>query len=64
MKCSQDVRAMSDQMEELVKNSQILANSVVEEANNQSRITGMTEETFSHVEQMAKELLELSKIDK
>ena len=63
-KCSQDVREMSDQMEELVKNSQILANSIVEEANNQSRITGMTEETFSHVEQIAKELLELSKIGK
>ncbi len=64
MKCSQDVRTMSNRMEELVKNSQTLANSIVEEANNQSRITGMTEETFSHVEQIAKELLELSKIDK
>ena len=63
-KYSQDVREMSDQMEELVNNSQILASSIVEEANNQSRITGMTEETFSHVEQIAKELLELSKIDK
>ncbi len=62
--CSQDVREMSDQMEELVKNSQVRASSIVEEANNQSRITGMTEETFSHVEQIAKELLELSKIDK
>lgn len=64
MKCSQDVRGMSEQMEELVKNSQILADSIVEEANNQSRITEMTEETFSHVEQIAKELLELSKTDK
>ncbi len=63
-KCSQHVREMSDQMEELVNNSKVLANSIVEEANNQSRITGMTEETFSHVEQIAKELLELSKIDK
>lgn len=63
-KCSQDVREMSNQMEDLVKNSQILASSIVEEANNQSRITGMTEETFSHVEQIAKELLELSKINK
>ena len=51
-------------MEEQVKNSQILASSIVEEANNQSRITGVTEETFSHVEQIAKELLELSKIGK
>ncbi len=64
MKCSQDVRTMTDQMEELVKNSQILANSIVEEANNQSRITDVTEETVTHVEQIAKELLELSKIDK
>lgn len=63
-KCSQDVREMSNQMEELVKKSQILASSIVEEANNQSRITGLTEETFSHVEQIAKELLELSKISK
>ena len=55
---------MSDQMEELVKNSQVRASAIVDEANNQSRITGMTEETFSHVEQIAKELLELSKIEK
>ncbi len=63
-RCSQEVRGMSDQMEELVRNSQVRVSSIVEKANNQSRITGMTEETFSHVEQIAKELLELSKIDK
>ncbi len=62
--CSQDVREMSGQMEELVKNSQVRASSIVEKANNQSRITGITEETFSIVEQIAKELLELSKIEK
>lgn len=60
--CSQDVRKMSDQMEELVKNSKNLADAIVEKANNQSEITGMTEETFSHVEQIAKELLEVSKM--
>lgn len=60
---SQDVREMSNQMEELVKNSKTLADSIVEKANNQGKITGMTEETFSHVEQIAKELLELSKIN-
>lgn len=60
--CSQDVRKMSDQMEELVKNSKTLADSIVEKANNQSRITGMTEETFSHVDQIAKELLEVSRM--
>lgn len=60
--CSQDVRKMSDQMEELVKNSKNLADSIVEKANDQSKITGMTEETFSHVEQIAKELLEVSKM--
>ena len=53
---------MSDQMEELVKNSKNLADAIVEKANNQSEITGMTEETFSHVEQIAKELLEVSKM--
>ncbi len=51
-------------MEKLVKDSQLLASSSVEEANTQSRITGMTEEIFSDVAQIAKELLELSKIDK
>lgn len=60
--CSQDVRDMSDQMEELVKNSKNLADAIVEKAYNQSQITGMTEATFSHVEQIAKELLEVSKI--
>ncbi len=62
--CSQDVQEMSDQMEELVRNSQVRASSIVEKANNQSRITGMTEQTFSNVEQIAKELLELSKMEK
>lgn len=60
--CSQDVRKMSEQMEEFVKNSKNLADSIVEKANNQSKITEMTEETFSHVEQIAKELLEVSKM--
>lgn len=61
--CSQNVREMSDQMEELVKNSKNLADSIVEKANNQSKITGITEETVSHVEQIAKELLEVSKTE-
>lgn len=61
--CSQNVREMSDQMEELVKNSKNLADSIVEKANNQSKITGITEETFSYVEQIAKELLEVSKME-
>lgn len=61
--CSQNVREMSVQMEGLVKNSKTLADSIVEKANNQSRITGMTEETFSHVEQIAKELLEVSRMN-
>lgn len=60
--CSQDVRKMSDQMEELVNNSKALADSIVEKANNQNAITEMTEETFSHVEQIAKELLEVSRM--
>lgn len=62
--CSHDVREMSEQMEELVNNSQIRANSIVEKADNQSRITGMTEETFSQVALISKELLGLSKIER
>lgn len=60
--CSQEVRKMSDQMEMFVTNSKNLADSIVEKANNQSKITGTTEETFFHVEQIAKELLEVSQM--
>lgn len=62
--CSQDVRNMSDQMEELVKNSQERADSIVEKANRQSRIAEVTEESFLQVELIAKELLEVSKTER
>lgn len=54
------VRDMASQMEELVQNSQSLANEIVEEAQNQGRITDMTGQTFTQVEHIAKDLLELS----
>lgn len=57
---SQVVSEMAAQMEELVQNSQTRANEIVEKANNQGRITGKTGETFTRVEHIAKDLLELS----
>lgn len=58
----QVVSDMAVQMEELVQNSQSRANDIVEEANNQGRITSMTGETFVRVEHIAKDLLELSRL--
>ena len=58
---SQVVSDMAAEMEELVQNSQMRANEIVEEANNQGRITGVTGETFARVEHIAKDLLELSR---
>ena len=57
---SQVVSNMAAQMEELVQNSQTRANAIVEEAHNQGRITSMTGETFTRVEHIAKDLLQLS----
>ena len=59
---SQVVSDMATQMEELVQNSQTRANEIVEEANNQGRITTITGETFTRVENIAKDLLELSSL--
>ena len=59
---SQTVSDMAAQMEELVQNSQTRANEIVEEANNQGRITSITGETFARVENIAKDLLELSRL--
>ncbi|MBR1693025.1 MAG: hypothetical protein IJ711_09695 [Lachnospiraceae bacterium] len=55
------VRRMAREMEQLVQNSQTRAEDIVEEANNQGKITDMTGETFARVEHIAKDLLELSK---
>ena len=61
---SQSVNDMAAQMEELVQNFQTRANEIVEEAHNQGKITDMTGETFARVENIAKDLLELSHIAK
>lgn len=60
-KYSQEVQGMAEQMEELVQNSLSRADSIVEEANGQEKIAGMTGEVFKRVENIAKDLLELSK---
>lgn len=55
---------MAEQMAALVQNSLDRAGSIVKEANNQEKITDMTGQTFSTVDQMARELYELSRFDK
>ena len=59
---SQIVSDMATQMEELVQNFQMRADGIVEEAHNQGKITDMTGKTFSRVENIAKDLLELSRL--
>lgn len=61
---SLQVREMAEQMADLVQNSLNRADSIVDEANNQEKITDMTGQTFSNVEQIAKELYELSQFDR
>ncbi len=61
---SQQVRAMAEQMAELVQNSLDRADAIVKEADSQEKITDMTSQTFSGVDQMAKELYELSQFDR
>lgn len=60
---SQQVRKMAEEMADLVQNSLDRADSIVDEANHQEEITNLTGNTFSSVEQIAKELYELSQID-
>lgn len=60
---SREVRKMADDMAELVQNSLNRADSIVEEASNQEKITDMTGQTFSNVDRMARELYELSRFD-
>ncbi|MCM1023952.1 MAG: methyl-accepting chemotaxis protein [Prevotella sp.] len=62
--CSERVREMAQQMEELVQSSYTRANSIVEETNNQKKISSETSKTFGTVKTIADELLELSKIEK
>lgn len=61
---SRQVREMAEEMAELVQNSLDRADSIVGEANHQEKITDMTGQTFSSVDQMARELYELSRFDK
>lgn len=58
------VLEMAQVMSDLVQNSLNCAGSIVEDADNQGKITDMTGETFSNVEQIAEKLFELSKLDK
>lgn len=60
---SRHVLEMTQEMADLVQNSLKCADSIVEEADNQGKITDMTGETFSNVEQIAEELFELSRLD-
>ncbi|MCM1107419.1 MAG: methyl-accepting chemotaxis protein [Blautia sp.] len=58
---SQKVREMAGQMEELMQHFLTRAESIVGEANHQENVIDETEKTFSHVDQIAKRLLEISK---
>lgn len=61
---SRRVLEMTQEMADLVQNSLNCADSIVKESDNQGKITDMTGEAFSNVEQIAKELFELSRLDK
>lgn len=58
------VLEMAQVMSDLVQNSLNCAGAIVEDADNQGKITDLTGETFSNVEQIAEKLFELSKLDK
>ena len=59
---SRQVHEMAQQMEELVQNSYSKANSIVEETDNQKKITAATSGTYGSVRKIAAELREQSKI--
>lgn len=61
---SRHVLEMTREMADLVQNSLNCAGSIVEESDNQEKITDMTGKTFSKVERIAEELFELSRLDK
>lgn len=61
---SRQVLEMTQEMADLVQNSLNCADTIVEEADNQGKITDMTGEAFSNVEKIAEELFELSRLDK
>lgn len=61
---SKQVFEMAVQMREIAESSYSKANSIVEETDNQKRITAETSETFTNVKSIADELYEMSRIDK
>lgn len=61
---SRRVSEMAIQMGQLVQNSYTRANSIVEETNNQKKISSATADTFGSVKTIADELIELSRTDK
>ena len=58
---SREVREMAEQMEELMQHFLTRADAIVGEASNQEQVMDKTEKTFSHVDQIANRLLELSR---
>ena len=60
---SRQVCEMALQMKEISESSYSKANSIVEETDNQKRVTSATSATFSSVKVMADELLMLSSFD-
>lgn len=60
---SSQVLQMAEEMADLVQNSLNRADSIVNETNHQENITNQTVETFSYVEQIAKDLYQLSQLE-
>lgn len=57
---SEQVRDMALSLDELVLNFKSRADEIVDDANNEGEITGLTEESFARVKSIAEELLTLS----
>ncbi|MCM1259119.1 MAG: methyl-accepting chemotaxis protein [Roseburia sp.] len=57
---SEQVRDMALSLDELVSNFKSRADEIVDDANNEGEITGLTEESFARVKSIAEELLNLS----
>ncbi|MBD5445107.1 MAG: hypothetical protein HDR29_06090, partial [Lachnospiraceae bacterium] len=57
---SEQVRDMALSLDELVSNFKSRADEIVDDANNEGKITGLTEESFARVKIIAEELLTLS----
>ena len=55
------IRRMSEEMEELVRKSKERTGEIADESNNQKQITTDTVQAFDRVDQIAGELLSISK---